>query len=705
VKTYDAFGINRSIEPRGSPPQPAWKLDNTMELNPNELLVDVKIININLVSFNEIGEETKFQDERFKARIMEIISERGKLHNPVTGTGGMFYGQVLKMGDQYPNRYDVREGDKIISLMSLSATPIKLQKIISVDYESAQLEVIGQCILFENAPLIKKPEDLPLKLIVAAMDEAGAPTRTFGAVQENQDVLIMGASGKVGLLCAFAAKDKLNGTGRVVGLVKSEENKRLIEKCCVFDEIVHIDATDFTRFYEHGCAHNLAGKYDIVVNCINSPNTEMASLMAVKNKGTLYFATLSCDYKFTALTAESIGKEVSIIPYTGYIEGHANYTLGLIRRFKHLQEFLQFKKTDATHKRGTEDYCISHDKHAELSGEVGSEVGYIFNSKESNATLRQALKVTRYNSNVIIYGESGVGKEIIARIIHQNSDRKSFPLIKINCAAISEHLLESELFGYEKGSFTGASAKGKIGLWEAAQNGTLFLDEIGELPINFQAKLLRVIQEKEIVRVGGIAPIKVDVRIVAATNKNLLEMIEKQLFREDLYYRLNVFPVTVLPLRERKRDIIPLANYFVEKYNQEFGMHKTISTQGLNFLSSQPFRGNIRELQNLIQRLMIAAESQMLEVKDILNAMAFDQKQSGTAAAQDLASDAADWMIISTDETASLKELLGKTEESILRQYKKKYRSTRKIAQALQISQPSVVKKLNQYGIVDTDVR
>jgi TyrR family helix-turn-helix protein len=532
------------------------------------------------------------------------------------------------------------------------------------------------------------------------MDEAGAPTRTFSVVKENQDVLIMGASGKVGLLCAYAAKDKLNGTGRLVGIVKAEENKKQIEKYGIFDEILDIDATDIKRFYEHGRQCNITEQYDIVVNCINSPNTEMASLMAVKNKGVLYFATLSCDYKLTSLTAESIGKEVFIIPYTGYIEDHATYTLDLIRRFQDLRDFLQFKKVNESVRRRTEEYETVQNKQVEF-GNIG---GYIFTSKESKATLRQALKVARFNSNVIIYGESGVGKEIIARIIHQNSERKSFPLIKINCAAIPENLLESELFGYEKGSFTGANSKGKIGLWEAAQNGTLFLDEVGELPISFQAKLLRVIQEKEIVRVGGISPIKVDVRIVTATNKNLMEMIQNRLFREDLYYRLNVFPVAVLPLRERKADIIPLANYFAEKYNREFSMQKTISAQALNFLSNQPFRGNIRELQNLIQRLMITTDYQVVEVKDILYAMAYDQKQNSAAdAVQAPVSVPGEWMVINRDETSSLKTLLDKTEESILREYKKKYKSTRKIAEALKISQPSVVKKLNQYGINDSN--
>lgn len=687
----DIFGLSRSIEPRRSLPQPAWKVDNTMELREDELLVDVKIVSINLVSFNEIWEETGGDDELLCRRVMEIIGERGKLHNPVTNTGGMLYGTVAGMGPGYPNLYGVRPGDEIISLVSMSITPLKLERILSVDYESAQLAVEGQAILYAGSPVVKKPTDMPLRVAISAMDEAGAPARTYHTVQPGQEVLVLGASGRTGLLCGYAARDRMGTTGRLVGVVRDREGKALLEQYGLYDEVLDLDATDLERLggAEEG---GFVRRFDVVINCINSANTELASLVAVKKKGTVYFATLGCDYKFAALTAESVGKEVFIIPYTGFMDGHAEYTLSLLRRFPRMQEALQrqFQGAEQLRARHQQEERLA-EAYQDESANVG---GYIFRSKESKATLRQALKVARYTSNVMIYGESGVGKEIIARIIHQNSERKSFPMIKINCAAIPEHLLESELFGYEKGSFTGASAKGKMGLWEAAQNGTLFLDEVGELPLSFQAKLLRVIQEKEIVRVGGISPIKVNVRIVAATNRDLAEMVRAGAFREDLYYRLNVFPMTVLPLRQRRMDIAPLAEHFVERYNREFDLNKTLGAKTLEFLENQPFRGNIRELQNLIQRLMITTDYQIIEIRDVLDALAYD-KSGGLKQPEEAPGPAEPAEV----EGGSLKQILARHEEAILRAYKKKYGSTRKMAELLGISQPSVVRKLNSYGI------
>ena len=215
----DTFGISRSIEPSHSLPQPAWKVDNTMELRPGELLVNVRIVSINLVSFNEIWEETGGDDNLLRRRVMEIIDERGKLHNPVTNTGGMLYGTVAALGQGYPNHYAVQPGDEIISLVSLSITPLKLERILKVDYECAQLEVEGKAILYATSPVVKKPADIPLRVAISAMDEAGAAARTFHTVRPGQDVLVLGASGRTGLLCGYAARDRMGSTGRLVGIV------------------------------------------------------------------------------------------------------------------------------------------------------------------------------------------------------------------------------------------------------------------------------------------------------------------------------------------------------------------------------------------------------------------------------------------------------------------------------------------------------
>jgi two-component system response regulator AtoC len=226
-------------------------------------------------------------------------------------------------------------------------------------------------------------------------------------------------------------------------------------------------------------------------------------------------------------------------------------------------------------------------------------------------------KVAPTTTTILITGETGTGKELIANAIHNNSPRRDDPFIKINCAAIAENLLESELFGYEKGAFTGAVNR-KPGRFELAHKGTLFLDEVGELPKDMQVKLLRVIQDQEFERVGGLRTIKVDVRLITATNRDLLQDVKEQRFREDLYYRLNVLPIHIPPLRERKGDIPLLVDYFLDKFNRKLGRSVTgMDQQVRDVFINYGWPGNIRELENVIERLVLLAQGQALTLSDL----------------------------------------------------------------------------------------
>ena len=226
-------------------------------------------------------------------------------------------------------------------------------------------------------------------------------------------------------------------------------------------------------------------------------------------------------------------------------------------------------------------------------------------------------KVAPTATTVLITGETGTGKELFAQAIHRNSPRKDSPFIKINCAAIAENLLESELFGFEKGAFTGAVHR-KPGRFELAHTGTLFLDEIGDLPKDMQVKILRVIQDQEFERVGGLRTIKVDVRLIAATNKTLLEEVGEGRFREDLYYRLNVFPIDIPPLRERRGDIGPLADFFLKRFNEKLNRKiEHIDPKAEEFFSHYGWRGNIRELENLMERLVLLTTGDTITLEDI----------------------------------------------------------------------------------------
>lgn len=222
--------------------------------------------------------------------------------------------------------------------------------------------------------------------------------------------------------------------------------------------------------------------------------------------------------------------------------------------------------------------------------------------------LKERIKsIAALDATVMITGESGTGKEVVANMIHSNSQRADMPFVKINCAAIPETLLESEFFGYEKGSFTGADQNGRAGIFEMADGGTLFLDEIGELPLPLQSKLLRVLQEKEVRRLGSSeGAVSVDVRLIAATNKKLKEEMENGNFRSDLYYRLFVVPIEIPPLRSRKEDISQLAHYFLEQFKEQYGIEKEISEEGICLLEQYEWPGNVRELRNIIERLVVS---------------------------------------------------------------------------------------------------
>jgi len=238
-------------------------------------------------------------------------------------------------------------------------------------------------------------------------------------------------------------------------------------------------------------------------------------------------------------------------------------------------------------------------------------------SAKMQDVLATVEHVAPTNSTILIGGESGVGKELIARAIHQRSRRASGPFVKINCTAIPENLLESELFGYEKGAFTGATAS-KPGKFELADKGSLFLDEIGDVPQAMQAKLLRVLQEREFERLGGTRTLKVDVRLIAATNRDLRAALEEGTFREDLYYRLNVVPINLPPLREHREDIPDLVNHFLAKYRKESGKEiRGVTPQALQILTSFYWPGNVRELENIVERAATFARGQWIEASDI----------------------------------------------------------------------------------------
>jgi PAS domain S-box-containing protein len=299
-----------------------------------------------------------------------------------------------------------------------------------------------------------------------------------------------------------------------------------------------------------------------------------------------------------------------------------------------------------------------------------------------SAAMRQvidvALRVAPSDSTLLITGETGVGKSLLARLIHRASSRRERPLMQINCAAIPEALLESELFGYEAGAFTGADRKGKPGLFELANGGTVFLDEIAEIPLHTQAKLLGVLQDREYYRIGGRKVTSIDVRLIAATNRDLSRLVVEGRFRADLFYRLNVVPLQIPPLRDRRDDIPVLIDFFLAKHNRRHNTYRVLSRKTMDHLTGLTWPGNIRELENAVERLVVTA--------------------AGEPKAQE---PLAEECLPMAD--LPLKSQLQECERRVLLQALRRYKSTRRIAAALGISQASAVRKLQKIAAAEQD--
>lgn len=313
-----------------------------------------------------------------------------------------------------------------------------------------------------------------------------------------------------------------------------------------------------------------------------------------------------------------------------------------------------------------------------------SNLNLIGKSTATKNLIYNILKVAPFDITVLITGETGVGKEVIANKIYINSSRNKEKFIKVNCASIPRNLAESEFFGYENGSFTGALNQGKEGVFEAAHGGTLLLDEIGEMPYELQTKLLRTIQFKEIIRVGSKMPIKTNVRIIACTSEDLLKKVHEGKFNEALYYRLNVFSIRVPPLRDRQEDIPVLIKHFLKLYNEKYSKNVDLTEEAKYMLQKYRWSGNVRELQNFIERLIIVSEpSQLIDHIEMMDTLYSGEDGEASQSYQN----------------KGLKQILEDIEKSILEQTIRSTKNTREAAKILKIDQSNVVRKAKKYGI------
>ncbi|WP_353893204.1 L-erythro-3,5-diaminohexanoate dehydrogenase [Proteinivorax hydrogeniformans] len=335
------YGTHRVIEPKGVLPQPAWKIDNTPKIYKNEILIDVDTLNIDSASFTQIEEQSIKEGKEVSDIILETVSKRGKQHNPVTGSGGMLIGKVADIGEQLSGKIDLKKGDKIATLVSLSLTPLFVERIDSVRSETDQVDIEGKAILFESGIYAKLPDDIDDNLALAVLDVAGAPAQTQRLVKEGDTVIVIGAGGKSGLLCLYEAKKKVGQNGKVIAVEFSDEGIERVKEVGAYDEIIQGDATDPVELLEK-VENVLDGEMaDLTINCVNIPSTELSSILVTKDRGTIYFFSMATSFTQAALGAEGVGKDIDMIIGNGYAYNHSDIAINILREDQAIRNMFQ----------------------------------------------------------------------------------------------------------------------------------------------------------------------------------------------------------------------------------------------------------------------------------------------------------------------------------------------------------------------------
>lgn len=342
MKKGTLYGTHRVLEPKGSLPQPAFKISNDMEIFDNEILIDVDYLNIDSASFTQLIEEVKGDLEILSNRIIEIVEERGKMQNPVTGSGGMLIGRVKEIGSSLKDKIDLLVGDKIATLVSLSLTPLKINKINKINPDIDRVEIDGLAILFESGIYAKLPDDMEDTLALAALDVAGAPAQVKKLVKSGDNVLILGATGKSGLMCCCMAKEKVGPQGKVIGQARNEKRAQFLRNTEFCDKVIIANVLDPVEVLKE-VQKIFEKEVDITINCLSIPNTELSSILPTRDEGTVYFFSMATSFTKAALGAEGVGKDVTMIIGNGYTKNHSKITLDLLRESKKLREIFEKK--------------------------------------------------------------------------------------------------------------------------------------------------------------------------------------------------------------------------------------------------------------------------------------------------------------------------------------------------------------------------
>ena len=687
------FGMKRVAEPLGTIPPTAWCLDNSKTVQAGEMRVAIEVIKLEGDNFSQICSDCEYNESRIKERILTIINKRGKLQNPYTESSGILAGTVEEIHPDFDGG-NFKVGDRIISLASIAGFPMFIDKITKIDYNYGEIWCSGYAIVFETSQIEKRPEDIDIKPLLCALDEEGSLIDIKDIMSEKRpsNIAIVGSNLIDTLLYAQLSRN-YGGSGiRIISVIDVDSltyiNKKEFEKTFrhLIDEVYFADMSRPVDVYEHISKEEHRQEMDAVINLEDIKGAETVSALLIRNKGFLFHAGVRKNYFQSLLAIDCLGKEVTSYALDGYAEDAYEFASDLTRQLaKNLKEI----DTILSH-RSRKTVAISGMKRKKAEKDNNKAEDFVYMDPVTGDLVDTVINVAKYDCNVIIQGETGVGKEKILDLLHRNSPRRGQPCVKINCATIQENLAESEFFGYEKGSFTGAQATGKEGYFEMANNGTLFLDEIGSLPLAMQSKLLRVLQENSYYRVGGTEQKNVNVRVICANNVSLKKLVEEGKFREDLYYRLNICLIEVPPLRQRKEDIACLAEHFIRHYSNKYGVEKNFTVDALQRLCDYHWPGNVRELENTVHRLYISDKSDFIDeysVDDLLNDNFYDDIMVDIKK-EFKQKDKLDFTMIMEEQ-----------EKKLIAYALKKEKTTRKAAELLNMPQPTLARKKVKYGL------
>lgn len=690
------YGLNRVLTPQSVVPATAWKIDNSRPLRGKEVRVRLERIHLEWDNFQQVCGSCGYDETKIQAKILDLIEKRGKLHNPFTESGGVLIGTVEEIAADLDLKPCIKEGDRIYSIVSLSCIPIYIESIEEIDFNYGQILCTGYAILFEASPVYLLAEDLSADYTLAALGDAGS---LFGAYRTavkhgNQNIVIIGKTTYNTMLYAAAVQEAAGKDSNIRVIMNRENRENLTETemikvmSHVISSTSFVELTEPVKAYEEllQCEPDLA-QADQVIVAEDTFGAETLAVLLVKPCGDVYFTAVENHYGLAQLAAESMGKIVSMYAFNQYLKDYPEFTLALVRKIKpHLEAVNRIYNNRKSRKRK----LTKSQARTLFIDHAGREDDFVYASQVTKSMVEEILNVAGYDCNVIIQGETGVGKEKVLSLLYQNSERHTQPCIKINCATIAESLAESEFFGYEGGAFTGAQISGKPGYFEMADKGILFLDEIGCLSMNMQSKLLRVLQENQFFRVGGTEQISVNVRVIAANNVPLQKLVEQGKFREDLYYRLNICKIDVPPLRERKDDILCLAETFASSWSKKYKIHKELSPEALGRLYDYHWPGNVRELENVVHRLIISSKDIIISGEDadeILNENTYGDMAVGVRKSFD------------RNENLDFRRFMEQQEKQIIAYALKKEGTTRRAADFLGLPQTTFARKKLKYGL------